>query len=71
LGSPIFPRPTQRKVCSAIIVGLEKILNRIFAPESSYAFSATGRRKSGPTGSLTAGEERLLDALATLREIIL
>jgi hypothetical protein len=38
------------------------------SPKTIYAFSATERRKSGPTGSLTAGEERLLGDLGPLRD---
>src|ERR1039457_791210 len=36
LGQPIFPRPTQRKFARRLLSAWGKILNRIFAPESSY-----------------------------------
>jgi hypothetical protein len=37
-----------------------------FATETSYAFSATVRRKSGLAGSSSAGEKRLLGDLGDL-----
>ena len=39
-------------------LGSIKNAARIFAPESSYAFSESGLRKSGPCGALLTGQLR-------------